>query len=237
MRHGVYTITCKVTGKTYVGSAMRTTFRSRWAAHRCELRSGKHHSVLLQRAWNKYGEDAFVFEVVEECDPGSCLAFEQYWMNALLSYIPAHGFNVSPVAENCYGVRHTAATREKLSRARQGKNLTEAHCAAIRAGHALHQRTAEHTAILAACHPSRKDQSAWRAMMAEAHSHRRRGLEAVDIRTGEVRTFASYRDAMRAGFDGKSIKMSVEGQARQHKGFRWRLMGEASPEANRIPTR
>src|SRR4051794_5001336 len=64
---GIYAIRCKPTGKVYVGSAARIT--KRWNDHRQSLASGKHHSVLLQRAWEKYGPDAFEFTVLAYCAP------------------------------------------------------------------------------------------------------------------------------------------------------------------------
>lgn len=36
----------------------------RWSAHRRKLRKGVHHSIHLQRAWDKYGEVAFLFTML-----------------------------------------------------------------------------------------------------------------------------------------------------------------------------
>lgn len=63
---GVYKIICVKTGKFYVGSAK--DIRHRQIQHLCHLRKGDHHCIYLQRAWNKYGEDNFVFEVHKACD-------------------------------------------------------------------------------------------------------------------------------------------------------------------------
>lgn len=59
----IYKIRNVVNGKFYVGSAVDT--RTRFRQHRKLLRKGTHHCKHLQAAWNKYGEDAFKFEVVE----------------------------------------------------------------------------------------------------------------------------------------------------------------------------
>jgi group I intron endonuclease len=61
---GVYKITNTVDGKVYIGSTA-TDMDTRWTTHRSALRGGKHYNAHLQRAWNKYGESAFTFEVVE----------------------------------------------------------------------------------------------------------------------------------------------------------------------------
>lgn len=63
---GVYKIVCIKTGKFYVGSAK--DIRHRQIQHLCHLRKGDHHCIYLQRAWNKYGEDNFEFEIHKACD-------------------------------------------------------------------------------------------------------------------------------------------------------------------------
>lgn len=65
MKSGIYRIRNLKTGRSYIGSSRNIP--KRWAQHRCDLRAGRHHCVYLQRSWNKYGEEAFVFEVEESC--------------------------------------------------------------------------------------------------------------------------------------------------------------------------
>ena len=38
--------------------------KDRWMSHRALLRHNKHKNAELQSDWNKYGESAFVFEVI-----------------------------------------------------------------------------------------------------------------------------------------------------------------------------
>lgn len=59
----IYKIRNVVNQKFYVGSTGNK--RERFRTHRNKLRSSKHHCAHLQAAWNKCGEDCFVFEVVE----------------------------------------------------------------------------------------------------------------------------------------------------------------------------
>lgn len=59
----IYTIANKITGTTYVGQTENV--RIRWATHRrCLRRNQNTRNSYLQRAWNKYGENNFIFEVV-----------------------------------------------------------------------------------------------------------------------------------------------------------------------------
>ena len=60
MPSGVYVITNTRDSKRYVG--VSADIESRWGGHRSDLRRGKHHSTLMQQAWNEFGEDAFTFE-------------------------------------------------------------------------------------------------------------------------------------------------------------------------------
>jgi hypothetical protein len=54
---GVYGILNTLTSRIYVGSSVNVS--RRWNAHRWELETGRHINKHLQRAWDKYGIDAF----------------------------------------------------------------------------------------------------------------------------------------------------------------------------------
>jgi len=126
----VYKITHVASGKSYVGSTCQLL--RRWSLHRKALRVGKHHSRHLQSAWNKYGEDAFIFEVIEIVDDvGNLIVREQAWINDLKAW--RDGYNVSPTAGSPRGVKHTAETRAKVSAAGTGRTLSPGHVALISA--------------------------------------------------------------------------------------------------------
>ena len=66
---GIYSITNTVDGKVYVGKSKN--IESRWSAHRCNLtktKSAKHCNRHLLNAVNKYGINAFKFEIIESFD-------------------------------------------------------------------------------------------------------------------------------------------------------------------------
>lgn len=76
----IYKIRNVTNQKFYIGST--TNKRERFRNHRRLLRKGAHHCKHLQAAWNKYGEECFVFEVVEEIPEGSDLwAAEDRWLD------------------------------------------------------------------------------------------------------------------------------------------------------------
>lgn len=65
---GIYAIRNIHTGRVYIGAS--TYFSTRWSSHKCDLRGGRHANKLLQADWNHYGEESFLFEVVEKISMG-----------------------------------------------------------------------------------------------------------------------------------------------------------------------
>jgi len=110
---GVYAIVNRVNGKVYVGSTSRS-FAKRFRNHQHDLVRGSHHCEPLQRAWEKYGADSFVFRPLEETTPGNAIAAEQAFIDFL-----APDYNVAPVAGSARGVRHTPESRRKYSEAQK----------------------------------------------------------------------------------------------------------------------
>jgi group I intron endonuclease len=80
-KSGIYEILCRASGKSYVGSSK--SIYGRWRQHRISLRRGDNGCRLLQLAWNKYGEEAFHFSVIEVCDCSLLTEREQYYIDLL----------------------------------------------------------------------------------------------------------------------------------------------------------
>lgn len=121
---GIYRINCSTTGKFYIGSAVDLGARRRRHWH--DLRNSVHHSITLQRAWDKYGEDAFTFEVLELVLVPFHLEREQYWLDTLKPFDPSIGYNIASSAQAArLGLTHTPETREKLRLANLGKKQSE----------------------------------------------------------------------------------------------------------------
>jgi group I intron endonuclease len=111
---GIYEIRHVASGRCYVGSSAKVG--QRWRQHRSDLNNGKHHSVYLQRAWDKYGASAFAFSVVEGVEnTDDLLAREQYHIDRVNATDSRFGFNVGSVAGSRAGVRHSTEVRARLS--------------------------------------------------------------------------------------------------------------------------
>src|SRR5690606_4713108 len=81
---GVYQIRNLINGKIYIGSAKCVQVRA--SQHLSKLKQGKHANKHLQNAFNKHGEDAFLFEVLEvvEGDKGERFRIEQKYIDKLI---------------------------------------------------------------------------------------------------------------------------------------------------------
>lgn len=126
---GIYKITCTVNQRFYIGSAI--DLRRRKYEHWYGLRHNKHHNPILQNAWNKYGEQSFTFEVLEQVLPMSLTAREQYWFKKLKPF-GLNGFNVLSEAGLTLGRKHSSETVEKIRRAQTGKKQSPEHIEKMR---------------------------------------------------------------------------------------------------------
>jgi group I intron endonuclease len=118
MSAGVYSILNNVNGKRYVGSSV--DIETRMLTHRSKLRTGKHHSSKLQRAWDKYGESAFEFSVSLLCAGDNCFMYEQIFIDFYES-AGRRGYNVAPNAGGTRGLVHSEESKRKSSISNTGK--------------------------------------------------------------------------------------------------------------------
>jgi hypothetical protein len=109
MTSGVYQIKNLINNKCYIGSSIE--IENRWRRHKKDLRKNKHHSIILQRAWNKYGESNFEFSIIEECLVEVLIIQEQYYLEL---YEPI--YNICRIAGSCLGVTHSKESNEKKRR-------------------------------------------------------------------------------------------------------------------------
>jgi group I intron endonuclease len=117
----VYAIQNTLNGGMYVGST--TAFKSRWHTHKSALRRGVHHSFVLQRAWDKYGEPAFEFKILVVCPRSERIQYENRLM-------PLQRYNVLRTAKESLvrgGWTHGNDFKKKMSALHKGKKLSEEH--------------------------------------------------------------------------------------------------------------
>jgi len=62
---GIYSIINTINGKRYIGSS--NDIYNRLHTHLSKLRNNTSHNRHLQNSWNKYGEDEFMYNILEFC--------------------------------------------------------------------------------------------------------------------------------------------------------------------------
>lgn len=162
----VYKITNMENGKYYIGSAKSFALR-KWQ-HRNDLRKGVHKNPHLQASWNKYGPDAFVFEILEEVPEGvHAYTVENTYLAVCVGKPDCYNVNTDAFTPRL-GIKHTARTRAKISAA------VQAAVAAGRAG--KFKRTPELLAKLSASLKGNKNALGYKRTAAEKEASRARAL-------------------------------------------------------------
>src|ERR1700726_4028557 len=87
---GIYRIVNTLNGKFYIGSAVNLRIRRK--NHFVTLRNNAHKNPYLQRAFNKHGEQAFTFEVIELVLVPFLIEREQHWFEKLQPF-GQNGYN------------------------------------------------------------------------------------------------------------------------------------------------
>jgi group I intron endonuclease len=121
----VYLIQNMVTGTAYIGLATDVTVR--WTQHRSELRNDTHGNPRLRRAWKKYGEDAFEFDILETATNESDLCETERFY---IEYFRFCGADLYNIREGGYSGRWigprppvSEATRQKRSATMKARGL------------------------------------------------------------------------------------------------------------------
>lgn len=151
MKSGIYKIINIINNLFYIGSAI--DIKKRILRHSFDLKRGIHANSHLQRAWDKYGKENFIFEVVEYCEPNKLLEREQFWID--FEEVCKKGYNIQPFVgsnkglamseetkekirsklinnKNCLGHKHTEETKAKIGDIHRGKKQTIEHINKLR---------------------------------------------------------------------------------------------------------
>lgn len=104
---GIYKITNTITGDCYIGQSKDIFVRI--GQHKSLLKHNKHthkngQLTILQKAWNKYGEDAFEFSILDFCSEEELNEREIYWINYYKCnyYKTGFGYNATDGGEGKY---------------------------------------------------------------------------------------------------------------------------------------
>jgi group I intron endonuclease len=76
---GVYKIVNNINSKVYIGQSVN--IKARWKDHVNSLNRHDSNCTLLQRAWNKYHQENFSFEILELCPEDMLDEVERKYIN------------------------------------------------------------------------------------------------------------------------------------------------------------
>lgn len=120
---GIYSIRNLINNKVYIGQTSQN-FQRRYWHHQWKLKDNTHDNYHLQAAWNKYGEDNFVFEVIE------CVIQKDIdYINKLeIDYIKEYRnknlcYNISDGGDGTRGVPMSEKTKKIVGEANRRHNL------------------------------------------------------------------------------------------------------------------
>lgn len=127
---GIYKISNTENGKFYIGSSKNIV--KRWNEHKWALKNNRHRNRPMQSAYNKYGADVFIYEVIEVVNDIEQLRnIEQKYINSLNACGRTVGYNLSERVDCVclsgdrhpqYGKTWSQKSKDKLSKSISGKN-------------------------------------------------------------------------------------------------------------------
>lgn len=97
---GIYKITCTKNNQCYIGSSVN--IKHRWLQHLSALRKNEHHSIYMQRSFNKYGEESFKFEIIhimKDYDEILLRQLEFYYINKYRSKFNSGYFSIYQISK------------------------------------------------------------------------------------------------------------------------------------------
>ena len=121
----IYAIVNIRNGKRYIGGTAHFTRRT-WI-HRSQLRNGIHDNPSLQEDWNTYGEDAFIFGIIEAVPVEQLKEQEQAYLDAAQPRVYNYGIiAAAPMGGRRHdgwtrGRKHSEQTIHKMRHARANR--------------------------------------------------------------------------------------------------------------------
>jgi group I intron endonuclease len=118
MQSGIYKITNIINGKFYIGSSVNLNHR-KWR-HFNLLDNNKHVNKKLQNSYNKYGQNAFIFEILAKCPKEYLIKLEQWFLDK-----QNPSFNICKFAGNTLGQKMKTHVKEALKKSKENYIISE----------------------------------------------------------------------------------------------------------------
>ena len=118
----IYLRTNRINGKKYVGQTVDIEQRQ----YKWNTISQPYAGKVINAARNKYGINAFEFEILMECKDEEMNRWEMYYIKTLNTKIP-NGYNLTDGGDGRTGYLYSEETRKKISEALKNRTFSEEH--------------------------------------------------------------------------------------------------------------
>lgn len=208
MLSGIYQIRNLVNGKIYIGSSKN--IKSRWNSHKTDINKKKHHSNLLQKAWYKYGEENFVFEVLATCPPEYLIKLEQWFLDNLKPE-----YNICKIARSVLGLKRSEETKMKMALCKLGNTAFKGR-----------KHTEETKQKMRISFKKPKSEEHRRKNTERLHQHRYKLLKPIlqyNLDGSFVQEWDSIKSIVETlNIHRMSIQNCITGRQKKAKGFIWK---------------
>lgn len=118
---GIYKITNLKNNKVYIGSSQ--DLKARLRCHRHQLKKNIHGNTHLQYSYNKYGVEAFRFEIIEITNKNDLIEREIFWIKLYNCLDRDKGYNKASNIINSAGNKWSEESKRKLSNSKKGMKM------------------------------------------------------------------------------------------------------------------
>jgi group I intron endonuclease len=239
---GIYSIINRNNLKIYIGSGVRLNHR--WTEHRHDLAKRGHHSRYFQRAFDK-DPSAFEIYLIEEmpnAQKDALIEREQFWMEFYKSYLPENGYNISPRADSCQGIKRDPEYVARVSAALKGKKFSKERLEIHRNRKRptkFRSFTAEQKAEQSRRFTGRNVSKEWCSNISKAliaNPYQKRAVLQFSLDGQFIRQFDQIQHAENLFGGRTNIHSACSGKRRQACGYVWRYSDE-SKSTDVIPIR
>lgn len=230
----IYKIECKITNTVYIGQTKN--LKRRFDDHKYKLRHSEHYSEFMQNDFDIYGEENFIFEILENVPDNKLDERERFWIKEYPKiYNKENGgirdkqladetkSKLSIKAKKRYKTHarflNTPEAIKKRSISNTGKKRNEAFKRKM--SELASSRTGEKNSFY-----GHKHSKETRRKISEANKGKSDGgkpkipIVAINLKTGERREYSSKADASKDMFPSRSfIDKVLKGEKSHYKGY------------------